>query len=61
MNWNVLLMKTERAEECLGREYDGQSLKIVERFCYIGDMIKMKVGAVDSVVTRTSPLNQRWQ
>ena len=52
-------MKTERAEECLGREYDGQSLKIVERFCYIGDMIKMKVGAVDSVVTRTSPLNQR--
>ena len=40
------------AENCLGIELNGQSLEIVEKFCYVSDTLRATEGAFDIIITR---------
>ena len=40
--------QTDVAQDCPVIESNGQSLKIVEKICYLGDTVGAKRGAVDS-------------
>ena len=39
-------------EDCPGIKLNCLCLEILERFCYFGDIIQPRRGAVDSVITR---------
>ena len=45
------------AEDCLGTELDGQSLEIMENFCYFGDTVRARKSVLYSVITR---IRSRW-
>ena len=44
--------QTDIAEGCPGTKLNGQSLEIVEQFCYLGDTTEARGGAFDIVTTR---------
>lgn len=42
----------DTVDQCLNVQSNGQSLEVVEMFCYLGDTIRARRGPVDSVLTR---------
>ena len=51
--WICKSQETDTAVEHPSIEFNGQSLEIVEKFCYLGDTIRARGDAIDMVLAKT--------
>ena len=55
LNWETIISLNNNQQshiaDCLGIELNGHFQEIVEKFCYLGDTIRVKGGAFGSVIT----------